>query len=190
MASACAQARRLARDGVGLPIAVNVAPQQFREPGFVATVALLEEARVDAAQVELEITERTVMDDVATGSEVLSALRRLGVRIVLDDFGTGYSSLSYLTRLPIDVLKIDRSFVQSPGSCSRTEAVTAAIISLARGLGIEVVAEGVETETQLAFLNQHGPVRLQGFLLAGPMPEADLAGWLTERPPHARPFPQ
>jgi EAL domain-containing protein (putative c-di-GMP-specific phosphodiesterase class I) len=105
------------------------------------------------------------------------------VRVALDDFGTGYSSLSYLTRLPIDVLKIDRSFVKDLGAQGKTETVTAAIMSLARGLGIDVVAEGVETEEQLAFLRSLGPVEIQGFLFARPMPEVALAAWLAERAP-------
>jgi EAL domain-containing protein (putative c-di-GMP-specific phosphodiesterase class I) len=130
---------------------------------------------------ELEITERTVMEDVTSGSRVLSELKDLGVRIALDDFGTGYSSLSYLTRLPIDVLKIDRSFVRDLGSRRETETITAAIVTLARGLGIEIVAEGVETEEQLAFLRAHGPVDVLGFLFARPMPASALMEWLAKR---------
>src|SRR5262249_35059549 len=116
MAAACGQARKLAAAGHRLHMAVNVAARQFREPGFVDDVAaVLREMGVAPGQVELEITERTVMEDIDSGSRVLSDLKRLGVRIALDDFGTGYSSLSYLTQLPIDVLKIDRSFVKDLG---------------------------------------------------------------------------
>jgi EAL domain-containing protein (putative c-di-GMP-specific phosphodiesterase class I) len=122
-----------------------------------------------------------VMDDAATGVRMLGELKQLGVRVALDDFGTGHSSLSHLTRLPIDVLKIDRSFVRDLGTTAKTETITAAIIALARGLGIDVVAEGVETEAQLAFLRAHTPVEVQGFLFAKPMPPAALADWLAGR---------
>jgi predicted signal transduction protein with EAL and GGDEF domain/DNA-binding response OmpR family regulator len=182
MGAACAAARELAAAGHRLRMAVNVAARQFREPGFVESVAaVLNDTGVAPDRLELEITERTVMDDLTSGSHVLGELKRLGVRIALDDFGTGYSSLSYLTRLPIDVLKIDRSFVRDLGTRSRTETVTAAIIGLARGLGIDIVAEGVETEEQLAFLRAHGPVEVQGFLFAKPMPRAALTDWLAPR---------
>jgi EAL domain-containing protein (putative c-di-GMP-specific phosphodiesterase class I) len=184
MSAACAQARELSRAGHPLHMAVNVAARQFREPGFVAGVAaVIAEMGLPPSQIELEITERTVMEDADFGCQVLAELKQLGVRIALDDFGTGYSSLSYLTRLPIDVLKIDRSFVRDLGTRGKTETITAAIISLARGLGIEIVAEGVETEEQLAFLRAQGPVEIQGFLFARPMPTAALKAWLAERAP-------
>jgi EAL domain-containing protein (putative c-di-GMP-specific phosphodiesterase class I) len=182
MAAACAQACSLSREGHRVHMAVNVAARQFREPGFVRSVeSVLNAMGIAPSQMELEITERTVMEDITSGSHVLGELKQLGVRIALDDFGTGYSSLSYLTRLPIDVLKIDRSFVKDLGTRNRTETVTAAIIALARGLGIDIVAEGVETEEQLAFLRAHGPVDIQGFLFARPMPAPALAVWLAER---------
>ena len=180
--AACAQARELVRAGHDLHVAVNVAARQFREPGFVERVAaVLRETGLRPEQLELEITERTVMDDIDAGTHVLAELKRLGVRIALDDFGTGYSSLSYLTQLPIDVLKIDRSFVKDLGTHTRTETITAAIMSLAGGLGMHVVAEGVETEQQLAFLRAQGPVEIQGYLLARPMPRGDLESWLAAR---------
>jgi len=178
--AACAHARELAQAGHELHVAVNVSTRQFREAGFVERVAaVLRETGLPPSRLELEITERTVMDDVAAGCRVLGELKRLGVRIALDDFGTGYSSLSYLTQLPIDVLKIDRSFVKDLGTHGRTETITAAIMALAGGLGMHVVAEGVETEAQLAFLRAQGPVEIQGFLFARPMPRADLDAWLT-----------
>jgi predicted signal transduction protein with EAL and GGDEF domain len=182
MEAACAQARHLAQAGHQLHMAVNVAARQFREPGFVRGVAaVLAQAGIPPAHMELEITERTVMEDITSGSRVLSELKELGVRIALDDFGTGYSSLSYLTRLPIDVLKIDRSFVRDLGARRQTETITAAIITLARGLGIDIVAEGVETDEQLAFLRAHGPVEVQGYLFAKPMPASALLEWLSRK---------
>ncbi len=177
---ACLTARSWARDGRVLRMGVNVSANQFLAPGFVSTVAsALDESGLDPEQLELEITEGTVMTDGATGMRVLGELKALGVRIALDDFGTGYSSLGYLTRLPIDVLKIDRSFVKSMGTSPKVEIITAAILSLSRGLGIEVVAEGVETESQLAFFRGHAPVEIQGFYFAKPMPESTLGAWLT-----------
>jgi EAL domain-containing protein (putative c-di-GMP-specific phosphodiesterase class I) len=190
LAAACAHARALAGAGHDLHMAVNVSARQLRDPGFVGGVAaVLDETGVCPAHLELEITEGTVMEDIASGARVIGELKALGVRVALDDFGTGYSSLSYLTRLPIDVLKIDRSFVKDLGAHGRTETVTAAIMSLARGLGIDVVAEGVETEEQLAFLRSLGPVEIQGFLFARPMPELALAAWLAERAPAPEPPP-
>jgi predicted signal transduction protein with EAL and GGDEF domain len=184
MSAACAQARELSRAGHPLHMAVNVAARQFREPGFAASVAaVIAEMGLPPSQIELEITERTVMEDADFGCQVLAELKQLGVRIALDDFGTGYSSLSYLTRLPIDVLKIDRSFVRDLGARGKTETITASIISLARGLGIEIVAEGVETEEQLAFLRAQGPVEIQGFLFARPMPTPALKAWLAAHAP-------
>ena len=178
--TACLQAQEWARAGRPLQMAVNVAARQFREPGFVESVAsVLRETGLEPGHLELEITEGTVMEDTASIGRVLDELRHLGVRITLDDFGTGYSSLSYLTRLPIDVLKIDRCFVRDLGTTPKTEMITAAIIDLARGLGIDVVAEGVETQEQLAFLRAHGPVQIQGFFFAKPMPNPVLATWLA-----------
>jgi PAS domain S-box-containing protein len=180
MSSACAHARALSHAGHDIQMAVNVAARQFTDPRFVEGVAaLLRETGLHPSRLALELTERTVMEDLSSGSRVLAELKDLGVRIALDDFGTGYSSLSYLTRLPIDVLKIDRSFIRDLGTRSKTESITAAILDLARGLGIEVVAEGVETEEQLAFLRAHAPVAVQGFLFAPPMPEAALTAWLA-----------
>jgi PAS domain S-box-containing protein len=180
--AACAQSRAWAAEGRDLQIAVNVAARQFCDPTFVDLVAaVLRETELPPSRLELEITESMVMDDAATGVRMLGELKRLGVRVALDDFGTGHSSLSYLTRLPIDVLKIDRSFVRDLGATAKTETITAAIIGLARGLGMDVVAEGVETEAQLAFLRAHAPVEVQGFLFAKPMPAAALTDWLAAR---------
>jgi EAL domain-containing protein (putative c-di-GMP-specific phosphodiesterase class I) len=112
---------------------------------------------------------------------MLRELKRLGVRIALDDFGTGYSSLAYLTCLPIDTLKIDRSFVKAIGVDRKGEAIVGTIIALARSLEIEIVAEGVETRDQLAFLERFGTLDIQGWLFAKAMPGRDIAPWIDHR---------
>jgi EAL domain-containing protein (putative c-di-GMP-specific phosphodiesterase class I) len=159
-------ARRWADDGQPRLVAVNVSPLQFREPGFGATVAaVLHEAGVSGDQLELEITERMLMDDIDAVSATLGELKTLGVRIAIDDFGTGYSSLGRLNRLPIDRIKIDRSFVNGlPGHA----AITKAIVTLAQSLGLATIAEGVETEAQRGFLVALGCEELQGELFGAP----------------------
>jgi diguanylate cyclase (GGDEF)-like protein len=166
----------------GMSIAINISPRQFRHPGFVQLVAeTLRESGFAPALLELEITEGVVMQDIEGGQRVLKELKDLGVSIVLDDFGTGYSSLSYLMRFPIDVLKIDRSFVMNLPS-KMNESVIAAIFALARSLGIDVVVEGVETEAQLRHFEQYGALEIQGYYFSKPRPAADLQKWLRESP--------
>jgi PAS domain S-box-containing protein len=181
--TACLQARAWSAAGAPIRVAVNISARQFREPDLAASIGrILDETGVDPALLEVEITEGVVMQDTHASSAVLSALRKVGVRVALDDFGTGYSSLSYLTRFPIDILKIDRSFVQGVISSKTGATITAAIIALSRSLGLEVVAEGIETEEQLAFLKEHGCGAGQGFLFARPLPVAELEAWLKAQP--------
>jgi len=166
----------------GMSIAINISPRQFRHPGFVQLVAeTLRASGFPARLLELEITEGVVMQDIEGGQRVLRELKALGVSIVLDDFGTGYSSLSYLMRFPIDVLKIDRSFVMNLPS-KMNESVIAAIMALARSLSIGVVVEGVETQTQLQHFEQYGALEIQGYYFSKPRPAADLQKWLRESP--------
>jgi diguanylate cyclase (GGDEF)-like protein len=157
-----------------VPVSVNVSARQFQQPDFHKRVAdLLRRHDVDPGLIEIELTEGLVMEDIDCAMRELVALKRIGLRISIDDFGTGYSCLSYLRRFPIDVLKIDQSFVQEIG-CSRDgESIIDAIISLARSLRLETVAEGVETTAQLHYLLDHGCHVVQGFLLGRPM-EAHL----------------
>ena len=163
----------------GLPaliIAVNVAPVQFRQAGFVAAVAgALSASGLDAGQLELELTERTVMHDAEINLGTLSALHRMGVGLSLDDFGTGYSSLSYLKRLPLDQLKIDKSFVRDVLTDPNDAAIVRTILTLAHSLDLTVVAEGVETEGQRAFLMENGCEVFQGYLFGHPVPVEQLA---------------
>jgi len=176
--TACAQARawQLEQAG-GAPIvmSVNLSARQFSQAGLVGEVAaLLAATGLPSHALELEITESVVMDETEAGIARLHALRDLGVRLVLDDFGTGYSSLSYLRRLPLDAIKIDRSFVMGLGSGEADDRSTdlpivQAVIALAHALGIEVVAEGIETPEQLRLLRSLGCDRGQGFLFARPL---------------------
>lgn len=172
---ACAQAARWLHAGLALRVAVNVSARQLRDPGFVVLVRRAAAgAELSLALLELELTEHVTMHDLEHSVAVLRELRHLGVQIALDDFGIGYSSLSYLSKLPVDVVKIDRSFILPVGKVPTAEAIPAAIIAMARSLGLRVVAEGVETIEQAEFLDRHGASELQGYLFARPMPAAEL----------------
>jgi diguanylate cyclase (GGDEF)-like protein/PAS domain S-box-containing protein len=152
-------------DGQALHLAVNVSPRQFESPDFIEVVnRTLRETGLDPRNLELEITESMLMRNPEEAVDMLRRLRQLGVAVVIDDFGTGYSSLSYLTRFPIDKIKIDRSFVRDLATDAADAAVINAIIAMAHSLGIRVVAEGVETEAQQAYLRERGCDEAQGFL--------------------------
>ena len=128
---------------------------------------------------ELEITENIVMQEPETASEILKALHALGVRTAIDDFGTGYSSLAYLKRFPLDVLKIDQTFIHDLGRDPSDDAIVEASISMARKLGLDTVAEGVETAEQLDFLRERGCRLVQGYYLGRPVPEAEFSALIT-----------
>ena len=167
----------------GLRMSVNVASRQLRELGFQNLVrAVLAECGLRPESLELEITESALVEDVETTAETFNALKRLGVRISIDDFGTGYSALSYLKRLPVDVIKIDRSFVCDVTTDPVNATITETIVQLARGLGLTTVAEGVETPEQLLVLGAYGCNRLQGFLFSRPV-AAEVFEQLLEAPP-------
>ncbi len=167
-------------DGVEpLALAVNVSGVQVHEGGLVRMLAgVLEDTNFDASRLELELTESTAMREGAGVTATLQALKALGCRLAIDDFGTGYSALSRLESLPVDVLKIDKSFVQGIGRPQRGGAIAKAILGMAQSLDLVSVAEGVEDETQLAFLRRHGCDRAQGFLLARPMPADACSAFL------------
>lgn len=166
----------------GVSLAVNVSAHQFVQPSFVALVRqVLAAHRAPPQRLILEITESALLGDLKEVAARLHELRELGVRVSLDDFGTGYSSLSYLSRLPIDELKIDRSFVMRLPSEAVDVTVAQTVIAMARGLGLQVVAEGVETTAQRDWLLRHGCHLLQGYLLARPMPLLDCEHLLRER---------
>ncbi len=152
-------------------VAVNLSPRQMGDPGLVATVqACLAKSDLPGSALCLEITEGVLIADAEKGMRVLRGLKELGVRIAVDDFGTGYSSLSYLRRFPIDVVKIDRSFVKGLGSDPQASAIVGAIITMTRALGIATLAEGVEEASQLEALGTLGCDMAQGFLLGRPTP--------------------
>ncbi|OQP86629.1 histidine kinase [Rhizobium rhizosphaerae] len=175
--TACAQAA--AWSAKGLPpvtMAVNVSARQFREKGLQADVAAaLASSGLPAERLELELTESAIMEDVGAATATMNALRGLGVHLAIDDFGTGYSSLSVLKTFPVRRLKIDRSFVHDIPADQDDIAITAAIISLARTLHLEVIAEGVETQAQFMMLKQMGCMAAQGFLIGRPMAAAAMA---------------
>jgi len=158
-----------------LSIAVNVSSRQFREPDFVAHVCkVLEKTAIRPHLLKLELTESIVLDNVEESIVKMNALKTLGLKFSMDDFGTGYSSLSYLSRLPMDQLKIDQSFVRDITTDKNDAAIVHTIISMAQGLGLEVIAEGVETQAQRDFLEYRGCLTYQGYLYARPLPVDQL----------------
>jgi len=164
-----------------LVLAINVSARQFRQPGFVAQVQqALAASGVNPARLKLELTEGAVLDDVDDSVAKMQALRALGVSFSLDDFGTGYSSLSYLKRLPLDQVKIDQSFVRDIATDQSDAAIAQTIISMSRTLGLHVVAEGVETEDQRAFLHAHGCEGFQGYLFSRPLVLAEFERLLAQ----------
>lgn len=155
---------------------VNVSPVQLVTDGFAESVAdILDEFGLDRGSVCLEITENVVVQDSEASRATLADLRRTGVRLAIDDFGTGYSVLSHLKSLPVDILKIDRSFVTDLGSNPGDLAIVRAIIALADSFGLQIVAEGVETKAAATTLLRHGCHRAQGFLLSRPLPSDQMA---------------
>jgi EAL domain-containing protein (putative c-di-GMP-specific phosphodiesterase class I) len=150
-----------------MPVAVNVSALQFQQAHFVSSVAdALRDAALPPSMLELELTEGVLLGDTNEGLKRMQALAGLGVTLSIDDFGTGYSSLAYLKRFPIQRLKIDRSFVQGlPGDPSDV-GIANAIVQMGRALGLQVIAEGVETEAQRDFLAQAGCHEFQGYLFA------------------------
>jgi len=168
---------RRSPDLADLSVSVNLSPRQLQEPGLLADVrdALLSSG-LPACALVLEITENLLVRDVDAAKSRLDELKALGVRLAVDDFGTGYSSLSYLSRLPVDILKVDKAFVAGIADGSSAGKLAGAVIALADSLGLETVAEGVETPEQVQALLAHGCTRLQGFLFSRPVPAAVLPG--------------
>jgi EAL domain-containing protein (putative c-di-GMP-specific phosphodiesterase class I) len=153
----------------GLRVAVNVSAQEFRHRDFLTGAASLLEPFASCQPIDIELTESVLVEDVEQSAHVLQQLRNLGCKIDIDDFGTGYSSLNYLIRLPIDVIKIDRSFIAVLTESPKKMAISSTIISLAHALGLSVVAEGVEREDQARLLHLLRCDFLQGFLFGKPM---------------------
>ncbi len=180
--AACAQARKWQEDGlVAVPVAVNVSAVQFRQEGFTALIrSVLAETRLSAKYLELELTESLLLSNVEMVSETLRDLKEMGLQLAIDDFGTGYSSLSYLKRLPFDKLKIDRSFIRDIAVDPDDAAITTAIISMAKNLHLRVIAEGVETEDQMSFLQGHMCDEIQGYYFGKPVLADETASMLSD----------
>ncbi|MDP2833127.1 MAG: PAS domain S-box protein [Pseudomonadota bacterium] len=178
--TACAQARAWLDAGLPpLVMAVNLSGRQFQAVDMVELVrTVLLDTGLPAQSLELELTESVIMAQADQAIATLDALKSLGVRLAIDDFGTGYSSLAYLKRFPIDKLKIDRSFVDGLADDPNDREIAATIIAMARSLNLEVLAEGVETEQQLAFLRLYGCDQYQGYLFSKPIPADELERWL------------
>ena len=176
------QARLWQRDGlhgVGaarVGVTVNLSARQLREPELAHDVAeALERSGLKPEYLTIEMTESMLVDDSAATLSRLRALKSLGVRLAIDDFGTGYSSLGYLERFPVDLLKIDRAFIESIGRGSAESPLARAILGLGREPGMEVVAEGIETESQWTRLRELGCELGQGYYLARPLPVAEIS---------------
>ena len=178
--TACKQGRRWRDEGFApIQIAVNICARQFHEQDLSQTViTILEETGLPASNLELELTESSIMEDAEFAAGVLSRLKSMGIKISIDDFGTGFSSLSSLKKLPIDALKVDRTFVRDVTSDTDDAALVNAIITLAHNLRLKVIAEGVETEAQLRFLQVLRCDEIQGFLFSKPLPADELASTL------------
>ncbi|MDL2357288.1 MAG: EAL domain-containing protein, partial [Pseudomonadota bacterium] len=183
MRTACQQAQAWQQAGLGrLRVAVNLSARQFGAADLVAEIgAVLAETGLAPDCLEIELTESLFMSDVALAVDLLHRMKALGVNLSIDDFGTGYSSLSYLSRFPIDVLKIDRSFVAEITRDSNDAAIVASIIALAHNLKLAVIAEGVETAAQLDYLRRHGCDQIQGYFFSRPLAADDFAQLLRQR---------
>ena len=173
----CRQGRKWMDDGLPtLTLAVNVSPMQFRHGDINAVVnKILIETGFPAQQLELELTESGLMENQDKAVAILNGLRAQGIRLAIDDFGTGYSSLAYLKRFPLDVLKIDKSFIDDIPFVNDDMEIAATIIAMGHTLGLKVLAEGVETPEQLAFLRGKGCDTYQGYIKSKPMPAEAFA---------------
>ena len=179
---ACQQAKQWQQEGLNsLRVSVNLSARQFQDEELVEMVeSVIQETGIDAGLLELEITETTIMQHIERTIETLWQLRDLGILLSIDDFGTGYSSLNYLKRFPLDILKIDRSFVMDITTDPNDRAVVEAIVSLSRHLKMKVVAEGVETEEQLDFLRKQKCHEIQGYYLAKPLPVDEFRDFIQK----------
>jgi len=179
----CHEIGSLIRDGL-LPeeskVAVNLSARQFADPNLLQTILdVMTKSKIDPTNLELEITESILMDDVESAIAIMQAIKDRGIHIAIDDFGTGYSSLAYIKRFPIDVLKVDRSFVMDIPEDTNDMAITAAVIAMAHKLSLSVVAEGVETEEQLSFLRANHCNDGQGYLFSRPLTLPQLHHFLV-----------
>ena len=189
---ACRQLREWKARGLQVGhMAVNVSALEFRDHRLLDSLqAALQDSGISPAELEIEITESVLMAETETSLRIMSRLHEIGVGIAIDDFGTGYSSLSYLKRLRPTQLKIDRSFVRDADTDADSRAIVKGVISLAEALGLNIVAEGVETLQQQQFLREAGCHTLQGYLIARPLPVMELEAWIAAMPASPAPAPQ
>ncbi|MDR6959028.1 diguanylate cyclase (GGDEF)-like protein [Pseudomonas brassicacearum] len=187
---ACQQACRWQAQGMRpLILSVNISAIDFRQRGFVEGIArTLKETGFSPTQLELEITESVLMQNIDTTVATLKAIKQLGIRLAIDDFGTGYSSLSYLQKFPVDVLKIDRSFVGDLSIDSNDAKLVSTIISLGKSLNLHIIAEGVETREQLEFLKRHQCEEAQGYYFSKAVEPQAFVEWMTEWETRQNPF--
>jgi EAL domain-containing protein (putative c-di-GMP-specific phosphodiesterase class I) len=183
MRTAAAQNKAWHDAGFGrLRVAVNLSARQFGDPDLIGGIeAVLADTGLDPACLEIELTESLFMSEVTPAVDLLHRMKALGVNLSIDDFGTGYSSLSYLSRFPIDVLKIDRSFVADITDDANDAAIVSSIIALAHNLKLSVIAEGVETAEQLDYLRSQGCNEMQGYYFSRPLPAAEFEQLLRQR---------
>jgi diguanylate cyclase (GGDEF)-like protein/PAS domain S-box-containing protein len=181
--TACAQMKTWHKAGhTDLHVAVNLSARQFQQRDLITTIErILQETGLPASALDVEITESTAMHNADLSLSIMTRLKQMGVRISIDDFGTGYSSLSYLKRFPIDTVKIDQNFVRDLAQGTNDGAIISAVISMARALKLRVVAEGVETEDQLAFLRRQHCETIQGFLYSRPLPAEEFEAVLAAK---------
>ena len=181
--TACAQNKKWQEEGlIRIPVAVNLSALQFHQKDLVEMVAqVLKETGLEAKYLELELTEGIVMSNAESTIDTLNSLKKMGVMLSIDDFGTGYSSLSYLKRFPIDKLKVDRSFIRDIGTNKDDATIATTIISMGHNLGVRVIAEGVETQEQLAFLKENRCDETQGYYVSRPLSAADFSDFIKSR---------
>jgi EAL domain-containing protein (putative c-di-GMP-specific phosphodiesterase class I) len=179
----CHQAKKWQDDGLPpLRVAVNLSAKQFLYGDIYNNVCqALEESGLAPEYLELEITESLIMEDIGHAIELLTQLKQLGTRVSIDDFGTGYSSLSYLKHFPVDQLKIDQSFIKDIVDNSGDKALTLAIITMAHGLNLGVIAEGVEDEAQLSILQQQKCDEIQGYFFSRPLSVQEMTEYLRKQ---------
>jgi EAL domain-containing protein (putative c-di-GMP-specific phosphodiesterase class I) len=181
--SAAAQCAAWHAAGLPLTVSVNLSGRQFHRDDLVSRMSgIVRSVQCDPRWIELEVTETSLLQDLDAIRNVLTDLRREGFTVAIDDFGTGFSSLTHLKHFPIDSLKIDISFITDIETDAGDAAITEAIIGLARGLGLAVVAEGVETHGQLDFLEAHGCQLVQGYWFSKPLTAADFEAFVDNRP--------
>jgi len=181
---ACRQNAEWLDRGLGpLRVSVNLSARQFADPHLHHDIVdALAQAQLPGDMLELELTESMVMRHPEQAAAWLASLKRTGVRLSIDDFGTGYSSLAYLNHFPIDLIKIDRSFIRDVPDSESDAQIASAVIALGHSLGLEVVAEGAETQAHIDFLRNEGCDEVQGYFYSQPLPAGDMTSFLSRRP--------